>query len=302
MPPKPPTHAQILLARVAAWNRSHGPGQQIDPQAELRVAGQEGLSGGIGDGGHAFGPNQLNDAGGVLTGKIGGTPAQKNAWAWTPEGIDYALAGVAGAAGGEHGGRAVEDIVRRFERPADPNGEVARALGGSPVGGGAAGSLSAGLATAAAPDAHRQFAQQLIGAIGPTGQLNDPGALVGALQNRRATLATAAAPAAPPAGGGKPGLTSVDGVEVDGRIAAQLQRIVQQFGVHPTSGYRDPAHNASVGGAGNSDHLRGDAVDFGGNPAALAALYKYAQGRFPYVEPMAQAQNHVHISFMRPGG
>jgi hypothetical protein len=69
-----------LLQRIKHWNATHGPRQQIDQQAELAVAGQEGLSGGIGDGGHAFGPNQLNDAGGVWTGRNQGlTPEQKNA-------------------------------------------------------------------------------------------------------------------------------------------------------------------------------------------------------------------------------
>ena len=39
----------------------------LDPDAVMRVAAGEGLGGGIGDAGHAFGPFQLNNAGGVIT-------------------------------------------------------------------------------------------------------------------------------------------------------------------------------------------------------------------------------------------
>jgi cell wall-associated NlpC family hydrolase len=123
----PPTNAQLVLSRIATWNASH-PRQQIDPQAALAVSTHEGLSGGIGDGGHAFGPFQLNDAGGVVTGKLHGSPGQRNAWAWTPAGIDYALSGIAHAASNLHGAQAVNAIVTRFERPADPSTEVNRSL------------------------------------------------------------------------------------------------------------------------------------------------------------------------------
>lgn len=99
---------------------------------------------------------------------------------------------------------------------------------------------------------------------------------------------------------GLPPLSSVGGVQVDSAIAPTVAQFISRFGVTPTSGYRSAAHNAAVGGATHSDHLSGDAVDFSGNPQALAALYAYAQGRFPYVEPMAQAKDHVHISLRRP--
>lgn len=112
---------------------------QIDPRAELAIAAHEGLSGGIGDGGHAFGPNQLNNAGGVLTGKFAGqSPSQINQWAWSPAGIDYALQGIAKIAGGLHGLPAIQAITNRFERPANPGAEIAdaaRHYGGIPTGG-----------------------------------------------------------------------------------------------------------------------------------------------------------------------
>jgi len=96
----------------------------LDPNAVLAVARQEGLGGGVGDGGHAFGPFQLNDAGGVLTGR----PGDHRAFAESPAGINWALDQIAGVARGKTGAAAVNAIVRQFERPANPDAEVARAL------------------------------------------------------------------------------------------------------------------------------------------------------------------------------
>jgi hypothetical protein len=110
----------------------------LDPQAIFAVAGQEGLGGGIGDGGHAYGPFQLNNAGGVITNMYGGhvnDPAVQN-WAWSPAGLDFALNQIAKVAGGMKGQGAVSNIVSRFERPANIPGEIARAqaaYGGAPA-------------------------------------------------------------------------------------------------------------------------------------------------------------------------
>ena len=100
----------------------------LDPAAVLAVASQEGLSGRIGDGGHAYGPFQLNNAGGVITGTHPAVndPATQ-AWASSPAGISFALDRIASVARGLHGQQAVNAIVARFERPADPAGEIARA-------------------------------------------------------------------------------------------------------------------------------------------------------------------------------
>jgi hypothetical protein len=97
----------------------------LDPHAVLAVASAEGLSGGVGDGGHAFGPWQLNDAGGILT----NAPAEhhSNEWAWSDEGIRFALDHIAGVARGQKGTQAIATIVNNFERPADPGAEIARA-------------------------------------------------------------------------------------------------------------------------------------------------------------------------------
>lgn len=113
----------------------------LDPNAVIAVSKQEGLSGGIGDGGHAFGPFQENDAGGVLTGRFPGeNPAQLQAWAESPAGINDALNRIAKVASGLHGAQAVDAIVSRFERPANIPREEAGALSsyGAPLPSGAA--------------------------------------------------------------------------------------------------------------------------------------------------------------------
>ena len=123
----PPTLAQQLMAQLVAWNSSHPASQYIDPKAELAVAAQEGLGGGIGDQGTSFGPNQLHYEGAYPASAPQGAQASQ-AWAWSVPGLQYALSRVAAVAGGLHGAQAVNNIVARFERPANPGGEIARAL------------------------------------------------------------------------------------------------------------------------------------------------------------------------------
>jgi hypothetical protein len=107
---------------------------KLDPAAVLAVAmGEGGLQnrqGDVGDlaGGGSYGPFQLY-AQGALPKRFRGKPQQADAWAWSPAGIDYALRKMkeAGAAGLK-GEAAVNAIVRRFERPADTDGSVQRAV------------------------------------------------------------------------------------------------------------------------------------------------------------------------------
>ena len=93
----------------------------LDADAVLAVAAVEGLGGGVGDGGTSFGPFQLHIGGALPQGR-------DKKWAESPEGLDYALQRIAEVAKGKKGRAAIEAIVHEFERPADPNGEVARAL------------------------------------------------------------------------------------------------------------------------------------------------------------------------------
>ena len=98
----------------------------LDPNAVIAVSRAEGLGGGIGDQGTSFGPFQLHQ-GGAYPSWAPQNPAAAQAWAWSPAGLKYALGGINNVASGLRGGSAIANIVKRFERPADPTGEIARA-------------------------------------------------------------------------------------------------------------------------------------------------------------------------------
>lgn len=106
----------------------------LDPDALIAVAlGEGGLvnrENDIGDkaGGGSYGPFQLY-AQGALPARFRGNPALADAWAWSPEGINYALSRMAMVgASGLRGPAAVETIIREFERPKNPDRSVALAL------------------------------------------------------------------------------------------------------------------------------------------------------------------------------
>jgi hypothetical protein len=78
--------------------------------------------GAVGDSGSSYGPFQLH-RGGALG-------SHSAAWANSPAGIEYAIRQMAASgARGLKGRAAIAAIVRRFERPADPQSEIARAWG-----------------------------------------------------------------------------------------------------------------------------------------------------------------------------
>lgn len=111
---------------IAERARSYG----LDPQAVLAVAAHEGvtLPAEVGDQGTSFGPWQLH-AGGALPQQIWQEgPAASRAWADSQAGIDYALRRMASVAAGQTGAQAVESIVYRFERPANPASEATAAI------------------------------------------------------------------------------------------------------------------------------------------------------------------------------
>ena len=106
----------------------------LDPRAVIAVAmGEGGVAyrpGAIGDkaGGGSYGPFQLY-AQGALPQRFRGRPDAADQWAWSPQGIDYALRQMKKAgASGLRGRQAVETIIRKFERPADPDKSVRLAL------------------------------------------------------------------------------------------------------------------------------------------------------------------------------
>jgi hypothetical protein len=120
----------------------------LDPRAVLAVArGEGGLvnrPNDVGDlaGGGSYGPFQLYTKG-ALPAQYRGRPQAADAWAWSPQGINYALGRMASVgAAGLTGPAAVERIIRKFERPFDPDKSVRNALarlsqGGSAVNTGA---------------------------------------------------------------------------------------------------------------------------------------------------------------------
>jgi hypothetical protein len=72
-----------------------------------------------------------------------------------------------------------------------------------------------------------------------------------------------------------------DRVVIDERLVMILQKIRDYFKtpVHIESGYRTPAHNKAVGGAVNSDHLKGMAADIHMNEnPRLVAMFAEATG------------------------
>lgn len=317
--------ASLIMARAPAFN--------VDPRAALAVASREGLGGGIGDNGTSFGPFQLHQ-GGAYPSYAPQDPSGAQAWASSPAGINYALSRIGSVAGGLRGASAITNIVKRFERPANPEAEINGAIANYGASAGAGGNTFA--PTTPAPphggDGFLSLIQGLLGGKSPampnptTAQLGAPGPLTGPppqVNNTTAlltallsagktpspTLTQRPEPAvgANPATAGPSRLTSVPtniaarpGIEVNSQIAPDVAQVANLFGVKVESGFRSAEHNAAVGGAENSDHLKGNAVDFVGSPQAMQHLYQWAQGKYPYVEPWDQSGgNHVHISFIR---
>ena len=109
----------------------YAPKYGLDATAVKIVAlGEGGLewhAGDSGDNGTSFGPFQLH-IGGALPRKYWDDPEAGKAFANSVEGVRYALERMAEAgAKGLTGLDAIETIIRRFERPADPDGSFANA-------------------------------------------------------------------------------------------------------------------------------------------------------------------------------
>lgn len=99
----------------------------LDPQAMIAVARAEsGLRpDAIGDGGHAFGLFQFNNAGGTITGQA--NPERYLDPNFNAMEAARHIASIKGARGAR-GKTAVELIVNQFERPANKSGEISKAL------------------------------------------------------------------------------------------------------------------------------------------------------------------------------
>lgn len=94
---------------------------KIDPAAALAIASAEGGFDptAVGDGGHAFGPFQLNDAGGAMPDEIKAKgPAYEKMWADSEAGIDFAMQNVLNGSINKTGEAAIIAMVQG-ERPGD---------------------------------------------------------------------------------------------------------------------------------------------------------------------------------------
>lgn len=87
-------------------------------------------------------------------------------------------------------------------------------------------------------------------------------------------------------------------VAVQARLVWHLEKLRAICGGRPlriVSGYRDPAHNARVGGARNSRHMHGDAADI---PAGYATVEQARAAGFRGIGRRGRWAVHVD---MRPG-
>ena len=316
-PPRDPG-AVPIITRLAAKYR-------LDPRALLAVArGEGGLvnrGNDIGDkaGGGSYGPFQLY-AQGELPKQFRGNPQAADAWAWSPAGIDYALSRMAqtGAAG-LTGRQAVETIIRKFERPADPDKSVANALGrlGGGVPGGAAAAPAvpgAAVPPGPAPDIRRQFALALLQQR--RSGTRDVGALAAIMQQQapESAVTQGPPPADPPSpGGGSDSQSDPGGFvpEFSQRLGAMIAASGGRLKIN--SGYRSVAEQkklfdaavkkyGSVAAArkwvappGNSKHNHGLAADLAGD---LAWAHKNA-ARFGLYFPMSYEPWHIELQGSR---
>lgn len=237
------------------------PKYDIDPVAARVVAmGEGGLvnrANDIGDlaGGGSYGPFQLY-AKGALPHQYVGNQQAADSWAWSPAGIEYALRKMQEAgASGLRGASAVEAIIRKFERPADPDGSVRRALARL----GAAPQLARGSTppAAAAPSLTPAIAALLDSNNQILGVPSTFGAFASLAEQAQPELA---APAAP-----KPQAAP----RIKGAGVKFLTQFAAPYGLTVTS---------TTGGrhVKGSYHYKAKAVDFGGEPARLGALAEAA--------------------------
>lgn len=285
MPQKPPRDVSPIITALARKYR-------LDPAAVLAVArGEGGTSyGAVGDGGHAFGPFQLNNAGGVLTGRPGNHAAFANSRA----GLEFALSGMAKAgAAGLTGRAAVERIIRNYERPADKETSVRNALarlgsGRVPSAGAAdpprqtAGARAApGMSAPSVPseDPRRQLLFSLIQARRSGNSDRSP--IIAALQNlqRAPQVAPAAQSPRQPAPPPPPPPPARAAAAVGGRppAGASLDSLLSQYGLADavTSGDRPGAITAR---GGRSDHGRkGKARDIDHRDPDFPRIAAYAK-------------------------
>lgn len=310
----------------ASYIMKRAPYYGVDPRAALAVARSEGLSGAVGDNGTSFGPFQLH-VGGALPSGRGRTWAESNA------GIDYALSRIGSVSKGLKGNAAINAIVRHFERPADPDSEVQRAIGyyggkltGTPTKGKPFTPPAQSQTFQATDDDARQqallsFVMANNASFASTGRV-DPGASLGTLA--AAFAAGGASPVAKQPGEVTPEVNP--GTTVSKGKALPWQKMVASIKHAQAMGLRvsenpfvdkvDPVHTKTsyhyrtFGG----NHGVGRAADISGDPAKMSAFSKWFLGNYGggselFYDPLGGWKfgksigaigghgDHVHIAF-----
>lgn len=263
------TYRQDWIRQIRAKARRYG----VDPRAALAVASTEGLSGGVGDQGTSYGPFQLHVGGALPQGRT-------QAWAESPAGIDYALQQIASVAKGLTGPAAIRNIVTRFERPADPQGQIQRALASySQFGGGVAPPVPVGgaaqpstLPPRVGPQApgntyRRSLAQALM--------QQQPGEgldLLGlALESRRSRQAQQMAPAPMAAPASQSSPEQQPGAFVPGPVNPKSRGSLAEAFYDPLGSYDNGRFGGAIGGHGKHVHLSIT------NPQAMLAAINQAR-------------------------
>lgn len=293
---------------IAAGARQRG----LDPAAVLAVAAGEGLSGRIGDNGTSFGPFQLH-IGGVFP--VGVVPrGQEQAWAMSPAGINYALDRIAQVAQGLRGPQAVETIIRRFERPKDPDSSVRNAIARL------SGATSTMPAAVAAPTSPAQVLDADPRALGyvlaNTRRLLNMSAPSPLLLSKLAAVPGQVTPSAPPAptGGANQPASGTLPQGLDPAFSTALDRLLAAVpGLSVNSGYRtverqrqlweaavrkygsEAAARKWVAPPGRSRHNMGVAADLAGPLDQAAQLAP----QFGLYRPMSWEPWHFELSGSR---
>lgn len=94
-------------------------------------------------------------------------------------------------------------------------------------------------------------------------------------------------------------LVTIDGYQFDASVAANVVYLRDNFNLRVTSGYRDPARNAAVGGAVNSHHLTGRAIDLVGSESDMqkAAAWCHTQGNVEVLIHSVSSGRHLHCAW-----
>jgi hypothetical protein len=71
--------------------------------------------------------------------------------------------------------------------------------------------------------------------------------------------------------------------------------------IHISSGYRSSALNGAIGGAPNSQHIRGEAADVIPRHGALADLFKWLHASVPFDQLIWEFGAWIHVSHSRYG-